>query len=309
VEAGSETERPPRAARQPATTELDAATAVAQEADGLYSATIDTDWGIPTGGPNGGYLAAIATRALQAHVDPTRARQLRSLTCHYLRPPGDGRAELAVETLRSGRRFSTARLTMTQGGKLMVTALAAFSLPELPSVATWSPALPAVLPAPPRDAERLPPGEYTADSGTWLATPPEMPPIVQRVKLAPRLGTHPFAGRALAEGETPETGGWIELPEPRPVDAVYIALLTDIWWPPALEPLTTLAVAPTIDLTIHVRAPLPPEGLPDQPVLGVFRSGAALGGMMEEDGALFLADGTLLAHSRQLALLAPLVTG
>lgn len=299
MEAGQGTE-------QAAATEFDAATAIAQEGEGRYVATIDTDWGLPTGGPNGGYLAAILTRALQAHVDPTRARQLRSLTCHYLRPPGDGPAELEVETLRSGRRFSTARVAMTQGGKQMIAALAAFSLPELPSVASWTPAMPVVGAAPPREAERLPPAEYKPGGGAWLAPRPELPPIVHHVKLAPQLGGRPFSGRELTPGETPETGGWIELPQPRPIDAAYIALLTDIWWPPALEPLTTAAVAPTIDLTIHIRAPLPPEGLPDQPVLGVFRSGAALGGMMEEDGALFLADGTLLAHSRQLALLAPL---
>jgi hypothetical protein len=92
----------------------------------------------------------------------------------------------------------------------------------------------------------------------------------------------------------------------RPIDAAYIALLTDVWWPPAFEPLSSLAIAPTVDLTIHVRAELPPEGLPDQPVLGRFVSSASLGGLMEEDGSLFLADGTLLAQSRQLALLAPL---
>jgi hypothetical protein len=40
-------------------------------------------------------------------------------------------------------------------------------------------------------------------------------------------------------------------------------------------------------------------------VLGRFRTAAAVNGTMEEDGELFLADGTLLAQSRQLALLAP----
>ena len=50
---------------------------------------------------------------------------------------------------------------------------------------------------------------------------------------------------------------------------------------------------------------LPPEGFPDQPILGRFRTTAAVNGTMEEDGELFLADGTLIARSRQLALLAP----
>jgi hypothetical protein len=40
-------------------------------------------------------------------------------------------------------------------------------------------------------------------------------------------------------------------------------------------------------------------------VLGHYRSTAAQGGLVEEDATLFHPDGTLLAQSRQLALLAP----
>lgn len=96
------------------------------------------------------------------------------------------------------------------------------------------------------------------------------------------------------------------LEEPQPIDAAYAVLCADAWWPPAFEALPKRAVAPTIDLTIHIRADLPPDGLPDQPILGRYRSSASIGGLVEEDGELFLADGTLLAQSRQLALLAPL---
>ena len=133
-----------------------------------------------------------------------------------------------------------------------------------------------------------------------------MPPMFRRVRVAPRIGGVPFSNRPLPAGEAPETGGWIALPEARPIDAAFIALCTDVWWPPAFQPLGRPAIAPTIDLTIHVRADVPPEGLPDQPVLGWYRSTAAHGGLMEEDAALFLPDGTLLAHARQLAIFMPL---
>ena len=295
----------PELQQQAPATELDRATAIVPLADDRYAGEVRDGWGAPPG-PNGGYLAAIVTRALQAHIAPDGERQLRTLSAHYLRPPRPGEIEVEVATVRAGRRFSTVRATVRQGGKEIIAALAAFSARDLPAAATWTPLPPDVAAAPARDAARLAPSEYARDSDAWIAPTPEMPSIVHRVKIAPRLGGTPFSGRRLEPGEAADTGGWIELPTPRPIDAVYVALLTDVWWPPSLEPLTAPAIAPTIDLTIHVRADLPPAGLPDQPVLGRFRTSAAVGGLMEEDGELFLADGTLLAQSRQLALLAPL---
>ena len=55
--------------------------------------------------------------------------------------------------------------------------------------------------------------------------------------------------------------------------------------------------APTLDLTIHFRAPVAGNGC--WPTTGR----ASAGGAWEEDGELWGADGTLLAQSRQLALI------
>jgi acyl-CoA thioesterase len=287
------------------TTDFDRATALWPLGDGRFSGEVEDGWGAPPG-PNGGYLAAILTRALQLELVPTGERQLRTLAVHYLRPSRPGPIEVAVELVRSGRRFTTGRVTAYQDGKETMTGLGAFATPGLPAAATWSPALPATAPPPARAAGNVPGADYRPDSDGWLETTAEMPSIVSRVKIAPRLGGKPFSGRALAPGEPAVTGGWIQPPTPRQIDAAYVALLADVWWPPSLEPLTAAAIAPTIDLTIHVRADIPPEGLPDQPVLGRFTTAAAVGGTMEEDGELYLADGTLLAQSRQLALLAPI---
>ena len=61
---------------------------------------------------------------------------------------------------------------------------------------------------------------------------------------------------------------------------------------------------PTVDLTVHFRAPLPlPDSPPDAWVLAVFRSRLARDGFVEEDGEIWSRDGTLIAQSRQLALL------
>jgi acyl-CoA thioesterase len=286
-------------------TDFDRATALTPVGDGRFVGEVEDGWGAPPG-PNGGYLAAILTRALEHELAPTGDRQLRTLATHYLRPSQPGPIEIAIETVRAGKRFSTGRATAFQNGKETMTALGAFSTPGLPAAATWTPALPTVAAAPARDAERVAPDKYRPDSDAWLGTTPEMPSIVSRVKIAPRLGGTPFSGRELAPGEAADTGGWIMPPTPRRIDAAYVVLLADVWWPPSLEPLTAAAIAPTIDLTVHIRADLPADGFPDQPVLGRFVTAAAVNGTMEEDGQLFLADGTLLAQSRQLALLAPI---
>ncbi len=290
------------------------ATAVTPVGDGRFTAEVDPGWSTPIAA-NGGYLAAILVRAIEAHGathadgdgQDVATRQLRSLTCHFLRPVRFGRLDVAVEVLRAGRRISTIRVTASQDGKDAIHALAALAVLDLPAAGSWEPEPPTVLPPPAHDAPSVPPDEYrrgTADK--WLGSAPSMPPMFRRVRVAPRIGGVPFSNREVRAGEAPETGGWIALPERRPIDAAFIALCTDVWWPPAFQPLGRPAIAPTIDLTIHVRADIPPAGLPDEPVLGWYRSTAAHGGLMEEDAALFLPDGSLLAHARQLAIFMPL---
>jgi acyl-CoA thioesterase len=272
--------------------EFDTATAVSPLGDGRYAATVDPGWAAPLG-PNGGYLSALLIRAFAAELDPPGERRIRSLTCHFLRRPADGPIELAVEEIRSGRRMVFGRLRALQEGREVLSALAAFAVPDLPEVATWSPPVPDVGP-PPSD-------------GDWSEWDDRMPELMRRVRIAPRIGAgRPFAGAPLEPGVAPATGGWIRLAEPRGIDAPLVALCTDVWWPPSLEPLTEPAGAPTIDLTIHFRAELPPEGLPDQPLVGRYTSAAAGHGFVEEDGLVFAADGTLLAQSRQLALFTPM---
>ena len=61
-----------------------------------------------------------------------------------------------------------------------------------------------------------------------------------------------------------------------------------------------MAPAPTIDLTIHFRAPLPLDGTL---LLGRFRTRLVRDGFFDEDGELWAPDGTLVAQSRQLGLL------
>jgi acyl-CoA thioesterase len=290
-------------------TEFERCTAVRPIAPGRFVAEIDPGWGIPVG-PNGGYVAAIAVRALEARLNPSGDRRLRSLTCHYLRPPAVGSIALDVQIVRSGRRFFTGRLAASQDGKEVLIALASFAVPDVAIAATWTPPPPDVHGSPARDAGVVSPEDYRPDDGRWLSRVDGLGTLTERLRFAPRFGSvQPFAGADSVPESGPLTGGWLVLEEPQPIDAAYVVLAADAWWPAAFEPLTGPAFAPTIDLTIHIRADLPPEGLPDQPILGRFSSRAASGGLVDEDGELFLADGTLLAQSRQLALLSPLRPG
>ena len=267
--------------------EFDRAIAVRPEEEGRFVGTVDSGWAAPMG-PNGGYLAAMVVRALEAGLDPAGERCMRSLTLHYLRPPADGPLEIEVESVRSGRRFTTGRITGRQDGREVLVGLAALSVPGMSDVISWAPPLPQADPP-----------------GGWLPFQEPMPELLRRVRVAPRFGTGIFSGREIEPGQPVTTGGWMELAEPRGIDAAFVALCTDVWWPPSLEPLTKRAGVPTIDLTIHFRADLPRDPLPDQPVLGQFTTAASTGGTIEEDGVVWAADGTLLAQSRQLALWVP----
>ena len=82
------------------------------------------------------------------------------------------------------------------------------------------------------------------------------------------------------------------------------ALVVTNMYPSAQRPaLGRFVAAPTLDLTIHIRRPLPPAGMtPEDFLLVRFTSRLSVGGVWEEDGALWTPSGELLAQSRQLAL-------
>jgi acyl-CoA thioesterase len=260
---------------------FDRATAVAPAGAGRWAAICQPDWGVPTG-PNGGYLAAIVLRAMEAELaDPGRAA--RSLTCHYLRPPApDG---VIVETVveRSGRTASTLTARLLQGDRLCVLAIAVFS-DAREGAHAWAPVPP---PAPP--PEHVPVFPVMTDS----------PSMASHFELRPVFGGLPFSGAAEAL-----TGGWLRFVEARALDAPSLALFADAWLPAPFPRLRTPVAAPTLDLTVHFRAPEAVAALaPAEPVLVRFVSRASAGGFFEEDGEIYSREGVLLAQSRQLGLL------
>ena len=271
--------------------------------EGSWEGEIAPGWDTPRG-PLGGYVMAIlmhgfelaiaergASTAARVDYDSQAGRSARSVTVHFARSPHTGPVTVGATIERQGRSLSTVSGRLEQDGKLIALALGAYStawesplldrrpMPEVePPSAADRPA-----PDPERD---LPAGDFPRENP---------PPFTQRLSMQHRFGEAPFS-----RAERGEVGGWLGLRERRALDAPAIALLADAWFPAPWPMLTELAPAPTIDLSVHFRAPLP---LPDSLLLGRFTSDLVRDGFFEEDGELWTPDGTLVAHSRQLGLL------
>jgi acyl-CoA thioesterase len=260
---------------------FDADTAVEDLGGGRFAAAMSERWWVGKG-PNGGYVAAVILRAIQAGAGAERAP--RSLTVHYQRAPLAGPVEVSVEVEREGRRVTFLSARMTQDGKVQATAQAVLS-------EDWGEGGYSELTMP--DAGE--PGElHTFDPGAVAGAPR----MLQNYRARPALGEPAFSGGA------PYTGAWIRSREPRLLDPPLAAALLDTWFPAPFVRLERPFGAPTIDYTVHFRSPLPPAGAePEDAYLVAFRSNLARHGFFEEDGELWSADGTLLAQSRQLALL------
>lgn len=261
---------------------FDSGVAVQPLGDGRYGVSLDRAWWIARG-PNGGYVGAVLVRAMEAELNRSE-RQLRSVTIHYLAPPSEGPAEVVVRVERMGRTLSSLSARLVDGERVLALALAAFASPFEVAEAYEAAAPPGAAEPPP---ERMPEPRFSD----------QLPPMVSRFRMLPTHGPPPFSGD---RGERIESGGWMELAEGHPLDAALIVLLADAWLPAPFVRLRRPAPAPTLDLTVHVRAPLPQ---PAGPVFASFRSTLLRDGFFEEDGALYLPGGTLLAQSRQLALL------
>jgi acyl-CoA thioesterase len=276
--------------------ELDRDTAVWREGEAkrlevgqqaLFGAEVAPGWRAGRG-PHGGYLAAILLRALIESVADA-ARAPRSLTIHYVRAPAEGPVQIATTLERAGRSLSTLSARMHQDGQLLALVLAAFSVPwggpEISDVR-----MPQVEPADPsREGVKL------IDHGG--------PEFARHLVLQPRLGGMPFTDPERAM----EVGGWLGLADPRPIDALSLAFFSDALIPAPYMRLAEPAAVPTVDLTVHFRARMQPDPQADPRELCLARTRSELihDGFFVEDGLIWSADGTLLAHSRQLAIVIP----
>lgn len=245
-----------------------------------WRAEVAEGWDIG-GNANGGYLLAIAARAMAEQLGRTDPV---SVTGHFLSPGQAGPLEVEVTTVRIGGRFATARAELRAQGKPVLSTLGTFG--EL--TGAGAPVLvegsPPQLPAP-ADCQGVPP----------LAEG-ELPSFMHRVELRLHPDDAGF-GHGKPSGEA-RVRGWFGLPDGEPVDTIALLCALDAFPPTAFNANLPLGWVPTLELTAHLRG-RPSPGL----LAAEFTTRFVTGGFLEEDGLIWDSAGTLVGQSRQLALL------
>lgn len=253
-------------------------TRVHRVGEGRWVAEVLPGYGVIGGSPNGGYLTALAARALAGELD--RPHPVTATT-HYLDRPTTGPVELRTRTLRAGGRHATGVVEVWQDDRQVLQVTGTFT-----------------------DLAR-------AEGPTHLEiAPPELPPRDECVDLAAQDDTLPFMHRVrhhatwdsvgFARGEPPGRGlfeGWTRLPDREPVDPIACLFLADAVPPPVLNTGIAFGWVPTVELTVHVRR-VPARGW----LRMRFTTQALTDGYLETDGQIWDADDRLVVLCRQLAL-------
>ena len=260
-------------------TAFDVDTSVQRVSADTFRADIDRKWWVLRG-PNGGYVAAILQRAMTAAVDDLD-RPARSLTVHFLTPPEAGPVDFHTQIERQGRSLMSTSARLVQGGRLIATAVGAFSARRdaIEYSEVEMPDVPPPSDVPSRSLEGAPAHAAMFD---WR----------------PAIGPVPFS-----EGDQAITGGWFRLREPQVADPVVLTAYADGWFPALFFRTREPVGVPTVDFTVHFRAGLPlPTARPEDHYLVVFRAPLSHDGFVVEDGEIWSQDGQLVAQVRQLAV-------
>jgi acyl-CoA thioesterase len=243
-------------------------TRIEKASDGSYSGRFSGVWSIGMN-PNGGYAM---TPLMRAMADASGQPDPLSVTAHFLRPcVGD--ADLEIQTAVRG--------SLTQEGKVRLTMLGTFSdLTRSQGVDEH------FAPMPPD----LPPVEQCVHRSK-LAQGVEIPLLkVTDIYLRPQDATPSPDKEALIEG-------WVRLADGTNPDVFSLPYFVDAFPPSPIARVENVGWVPTLEFTVQVRARPAPGWL-----RGRFHCDDLQGGRMVESGILWDATGTVVARSRQLAL-------
>lgn len=256
--------------------EFDTDTAVTPRGDGRYELTFSSRWGIPGGPPNGGFLMAVAARAMGTEVERSDPA---SLTCHFVAPGQPGPACVEVERVRTGGRHATASAKVLQDGREIARFLGTFT-------------------------------DLSRASGPTLLTgaPPDLPPIDECTSspadhdtILGRYSFHiPPEDLGWREGNPKGEGtvrAYVGFHDDRPMDPIALVAVVDAFAPAAFDLGLPPNWVPTIELTAHVRSHPAPG-----PLRCLVSTRFVTDGYLEEDVEVWDSRDRLVAQSRQLAL-------
>jgi acyl-CoA thioesterase len=257
-------------------------TGVTAKGYGKFEAQIHPAWCIGTT-PNGGYLLAIALRALQESLpfgDPI------AVSSHFFAAPRVGIADITVEILRVGKTLMRAQGRLMQGEVEVLRVVAAFGQLDngvgLPTFVDTGqpPSIPL-----PDHCQRV------------NATTPDGRASPVRDQFEIRYHPDSVGWASGAPSGTAEVKAWIRLVDKSPPDGLLIPLLLDVL-PASVFDVGVMGWVPTIEMTVYQRAR--PRGAW---LLCSIQCRFAAGGMMVENGEVWDEDHRLIATSYQLALL------
>jgi acyl-CoA thioesterase len=247
--------------------------------NGAWRGEIAPTWDI-AGNANGGYLLAIAARALaeeSGRPDPV------TVTAHYLAPGRPGPVTVAAQVLKQGRQLATGTAVLSDATRPLLAVVGSFGTPGAGG------ASPTMVRG---TAPDMPPLEACVPV---VATDTFPPPFMGHVEI--RLHPDDVGFAAGRKSGVPRIRGWLRLPDGEPMDGLALLCAADALPPTIFNTDLPVAWTPTVELTVHVRARPAPGWL-----VSTFETRFISGGLLEEDGELWDSTGVLVAQSRQLAL-------
>jgi acyl-CoA thioesterase len=248
------------------------ATAVEKAGENRWTGKIVPGWRIGEV-PNGGYVLAIAGRALSQalpHPDPLTVNIL------FIAPTVLGPVDCEVEVLRSGGSISHAALAMRQDGELKAHVSAAYTELGKLSGESWS------------TVER-----------PHITAVDEVPPTAEHgIELRQSVNQHyATGGEVFRRGDPDGSGcfnGWLSLVDGSDPGVLGLLLYADSMAPPVFTVFGALQWVPTIELSVQLRCHPAPG-----PIQARFQTRYMSNGIVEEDGELWDSRGELVALSRQ----------
>ncbi|MFI0817416.1 thioesterase family protein [Streptomyces sp. NPDC021098] len=231
------------------------------------------------GGFHGGLALALLASAAREQVP---GLQLQSITGRFDRAIGTG-FDVKASLIRSGRSTAVVSARAESDKGVHIEASAVYGVPTEP---VWDAVAPTAPQAPP------------PEDCDVLTIPPEFVPVAASMEIRPVGAARPYGG-----GTEPELIAWVRLLEDDdPPDVLRLIFLMDALAPSYTATLSTLALAPTIELTVR-----PADGLVGAAspwiLVRARTSASSVGGWIDEHMEVWGRDGALLGTGHQLRIL------